>query len=71
MSTITDYKPEQIAIYESKNSEKVAKFIPLTVKSLSEYCSRSYARKIIREHENSCIWGIHFTKGGSIRAIFI
>ena len=71
MSIITDYKQEQIAIYESKNSEKVVKFIPLTVESLSAHCSRSYARKIIRERENGCVWGVHFTKSGSIMAIFI
>jgi len=62
---------EKIAIHESKNSDKVIKFIPLTVESLSEYCSKKYARTIIHEHENGSVWGLYFTPSGKIKAMFI
>ena len=38
---------ERIAICESKNSEKVVRFLELTIESLSKYCSKKYAKQII------------------------
>lgn len=71
METIETKEPEKIAIYEDRKSEKVVKWLPLTVEALSEYCSKKYARTIICEHENGSVWGVHFTPSGQIRAIFI
>ena len=62
---------EKITIHESKKSEKVVTWLPLNVESLSLYCSRKYARRIIREHENGSVWGAYFTPSGKIKAIFI
>jgi hypothetical protein len=62
---------ENFAVCSSKNSEQVVKFIELTIKKLSEYCSIKYAKTIIVAYENGSLWGLHFTKSNKIRAIFI
>lgn len=62
---------ETIAIYESGKSEKVIKFIELSVKNLSEHCSVKYSKRIIYASENGSLWGVHVTGSGRYRAIFI
>jgi flavoprotein len=62
---------EKIPIYESKKSDKIIKFIDLSVEKLSDHCSVKYAKKIVRAHENGYLWGVHITKMGTYRAIFI
>jgi len=60
-----------IAVCESKNSEKVSRFIDLTVEEISQYCSKRYAKQIIEAQENGSVWGVYFTPSGRIRATFI
>jgi len=62
---------ENLAICQSKKSDTVVKFIELSVESLSQYCSKKYAKSIISSYENGGLWGIYFTKSGRIRATFI
>jgi hypothetical protein len=60
----------KLAIYEAKNSDKTVRFISLTIDSLTEYCSKKYAKKIIEAHENGQLWGVCLTKSGRIKASF-
>jgi flavoprotein len=60
-----------IAIHESKDSEKVVRFLNLNVESLSEFCSVNYAKSIIQAQENGSVHGVYFTPSGRIRASFI
>lgn len=65
-----------LAILQSKNSEKVVKFIGAErgrglYVELIQLCSDKYAKRIIRAIENGTLWGVYFTKSGRIRATFI
>jgi flavoprotein len=60
-----------IAIHESKDSEKVVRFLNLNVESLSEFCSVNYAKSIIAAQDNGSVYGVYFTASGRIRANFI
>lgn len=60
----------QIPVCESKNSEKVIRFVSLTVDALTEYCSKKYAKKIIQAYMNNQFWGAHFTKSGRLKVTF-
>ena len=62
---------ETIPIYESGESDKVIRFIDLSVEKLSEHCSKQYAKRIIHASENGYLWGVHITKSGKHRAIFV
>lgn len=65
-----------ITIRESKNSNKVVKFIsgesPDVIKvRLEKYCSGKYATRIFEAAQNGGLWGCYLTKSGRIRATFI
>ena len=62
---------ETIAIHQSKQTAVVSKFIDLSVKSLAQYCSVKYAKRIISAYDNGSLWGVYFTPSGKIRAAFI
>ena len=62
---------DSIAIYESKDSEKVVNTIDLTIENLSHYCSEKYAKRIISAHNSSMIWGVYWTPSGRIKATFL
>jgi hypothetical protein len=62
---------ENIAVHESKNSEKILFFVPLWIKPLTKYCSARYANKIIHAKMNGQLYGLYQTKSGRIRANFI
>lgn len=58
-----------IAIHQSKNSDKVIKFI--TESELTNYCSKEYANNILAAKENGSLWGCYFTLSGKVKAQFI
>ena len=62
---------ETIAVYSNKHSEKCVKFIELSIKELSKYCSKRYADRIIKEQNNGNLYGVYFTESGRIKATFI
>jgi len=66
-----DSQTPRLAVTESKNSEKVITFLPLSMDSLTAACSKKYAKRIIAANENGCLKGLHFTDNGNIRATFI
>lgn len=59
-----------IAIHESKNSEKVVKFVS-GIQQLEKYISHETAIKILKALENGNLHGLHFTKTGKVRAVYI
>jgi len=59
-----------IAIYSSKNSEKVVTFCT-GVNELTKYCSLPQAKKIQKAQENGMLYGVYFTKAGNVRATYI
>ena len=65
-----------LAIHESKNSEKVVKFLnaeqPKGIfDQLLEYTNARYAKRIIYALENNSLSGVYFTKNGNLKASFI
>ena len=65
-----------LAIHESKNSEKVVKFLNAEqpdgiFDQLLEYTNKKYAKKIISALKNNSLHGAYWTKSGSLRANFI
>ena len=62
---------ETIPIYESGTSDKVIRFIDLSDEKLSGHCSKQYAKRIIHAKDNGLLWGVHVTKSGKYRAIFV
>ncbi len=64
-------KTEKIAIHESKNSEKVVKFINATIEALQEYVSIKDANNILNAKENNSLYGLYFTPSGKLKAIFV
>ena len=59
-----------IAIHESKNLEKVVKFVS-SIQKLEEYTSHKTAIKILKASENGALYGLYFTKTGKVRAEYI
>ncbi len=59
-----------IAIHKSKNSEKVVKFVS-GIQQLEKYISHKNAIKILKALENGDLYGLHFTKTGKVRAVYI
>lgn len=62
---------EKIAIHESKNSEKVVKFVNATIEALQEYVSIKDANNILNAKENNSLHGLYFTPSGKLKAIFV
>jgi len=65
-----------LAIHESKNSNKVVRFLSAEQPSglyyqLLEFTSKSHAKRIIKAIENNFLYGVYFTKSGRLRATFI
>jgi hypothetical protein len=58
-----------IAIYESKKSEKIVKFV--TAEQLLELTNKRYAKKLIEALENNLLYGTYITKTGRLKATFI
>jgi len=61
---------ETIAIHESAHSEKVVKFIELSIESLTKHCSKQYAERIMFSQNNGYLYGVHLTKSGRYKASF-
>jgi len=59
----------RLAIYESKNSDKVVRF--LSAEQLLEFTSKQYYKRIIKAIENNTLYSVYFTKSGRLRATFI
>jgi hypothetical protein len=62
---------EKIAIHESKNSEKVVKFVSATIDALQEYVSIREANNILNAIENNSLHGLYFTPSGKLKAVFV
>lgn len=65
-----------IAIHESKNSEKVVKFVTAEQEDglfyqLLEFTNKIYAKKLIKALKNNQLHGAYLTKTGNLRAVFI
>jgi len=66
---------EKLAIHESKNSDKVVKFLTAETElalynKLLELVSKKTAEKIIKGIENGSLFGVYYTKTGKIRAAY-
>jgi hypothetical protein len=59
-----------IAIYESKNSEKVVKFCT-GLYMLLEFCSERQAKRILEAQERGQLYGVYIDKSGKARATYI
>ena len=65
-----------LAIHESKNSNKVVRFLSAEQPSgllyqLLEFTSKQYSKRIIKAIENNTLYSVYFTKSGRLRATFI
>jgi hypothetical protein len=65
-----------IAIHESKNSDKVVRILSANSKieflsELSKNVSASYAKKIIKAIDNNDIDSLYLSKSGKIRAAIV
>jgi hypothetical protein len=61
---MNDSQAPTMGVTESKGSDKITKYISLTIQSLSTYCSKAYASRIISANENNALYGLYFTTGG-------
>lgn len=60
---------EKLAVCSGKNINKVEFFV--TFEQLQKYCSFTYAKKLIKAHENGDLYGLYITPSGKIKGIFI
>jgi alpha-galactosidase len=60
-----------IPVHFSKHEEGVCKFVHFSVASLSKYCSKKYAKRIMSAQQAGALYGVYLTPSGKIRATFI